>query len=118
MKWIKENIVPLLLIVIAIIQVTIWLRGKKQVPNSSVTEISKAYEQAIKATDQLIANLKENNIGLEDKVRSYEARDSALMIRLIFNQTRYKANDAKLQNVIDGVRNASKDDLRRAVETY
>lgn len=116
MKFIKENLTVIVLMAVIVILLLMWF--KRPVVQTNYAEITKAYEETFKAKDELIGHLKKDNAELSAEIVDKKRQDSVLLFTLIANQTKYKANDKKLQDVVSSVSNATKDELRRIVAEY
>ncbi|MGQ0739570.1 MAG: hypothetical protein ACT4OJ_10955 [Bacteroidota bacterium] len=120
MKWVKDNIVSLILAAVCIIMglLIFSIIRKKETDPPSLTAISEAYQKAYLVQDELIRVYRENNAGLTGIIEDHKRTDSILLVRLIANQPKYAVNDKKLKAVADAVHDLDREQLRRAYANY
>lgn len=120
MTWLKKHFTTIILALVCIIMAIFIfsMLGKKIRPTNSTDAISKAYQEAIKAKDETIGLLRENNAALDDRIAANEKTDSILLARINTNQPKYKANDKKLQDVSAAVNSLDADQLKREYANY
>lgn len=116
MKFIKDNITPLLLIAIAAILLFMLIRKKEPVTNNDA--VIKAKDEAIQAKQEFIEYLKEDNAWMDKHIQELKQRDSVLLARITANQPKYIANDKKYNDIPAAVNNLDKHQLRREFANY
>lgn len=98
-------------VAIAIILLLARSLTKNKMPESTNMEI-------IKAKDETIQVLKENQVILTNIISDQTKRDSILAVQSLANQPKYIINERSLQNVPVIIRDLSKDELRRRAIDY
>lgn len=116
MKFIKDNITPLLLIAIATILLFMLIRKKEPVINNDA--VIKAKDEAIQAKQEFIEYLKEDNAWMDKHIQELKQRDSVLLARITANQPKYIANDKKYNDIPAAVNSMDKQSLRREYANY
>ena len=116
MKFIKDNITPLLLIAISAILLFMLIRKKEPVINNDA--VIKAKDEAIQAKQEFIEYLKEDNAWMDKHIQELKQRDSVLLARIIANQPKYIANDKKYNDIPAAVNSMDKQSLRREFANY
>jgi len=116
MKFIKDNITPLLLIAIAAILLFMLIRKKEPVINNDA--VIKAKDEAIAAKQEFIEYLKEDNAWMDKHIQELKQRDSVLISRITANQPKYTANEKKYNDIPAAVGNLDKHQLRREFANY
>ncbi|HUP13109.1 MAG TPA: hypothetical protein VM187_12870 [Niastella sp.] len=102
MIFIKKHIITIMLCIAGIIMgiFIASLFAKKPSTSNATEAVSKAYQEAIKAKDETIGLLRENNTALDDRIAAHQKTDSLLLAKLTTNQPKYITNDKKLQEVV------------------
>jgi len=116
MKFIKDNITPLLLAGIVIVLLFMLIRKKEPLINNDA--VIKAKDQAIQAKQEFIEYLKEDNAWMDKHIQELKQRDSVLLARITANQPKYIANDKKYNDIPAAVNNLDKHQLRREFANY
>lgn len=119
MKFIKDNITPLLLIAIAAILLLMLIR--KPVDKSAIKEsaaLIQAKDELIEAKQQFIEYLKEDNAWMDNHIKELRRYDSLLITKLNANQPKYSANEKKYAEIPAVVNNLDKHQLRREYANY
>jgi hypothetical protein len=115
MKFIKDNIVLLLLFGIVIVM----LFRRSPSPDKKMFEAAiQAKEEAIAAKDEFISHLKSDNVKQDETISDYRRQDSLLTITIINNKSKYASNDKKGKDIITAVNSLDREQLRRELSSY
>ncbi len=121
MNWIKQNI-ALVILIASVLVMALFIRGlMAKLDAARVTAAgaeAKALRELVKAKDETIQHLMEDNQKQDASIAEHRKTDSLLLERLTANQPKYAANEKKLKQVVTAVYDLDRNQLRGEYTNY